>query len=133
MWPAFWLLPQATRHGPPEIDVMEAWTNPIGTTPIDASSTSAAVHYGPPGYDPDLMHSVWYEGPDFTEDFHTYAVDWRPDGAVFSVDGSPVRSVAVTPDYPVQSMLAVFDFPERAVPGEPYVVPELVVDRIEGG
>jgi hypothetical protein len=29
-------------------------------------------------------------------------------------------------------MLAVFDFPEKAVPGEPYVVPELVVDWIRG-
>jgi beta-glucanase (GH16 family) len=65
-------------------------------------------------------------------DLHTYAVDWRPDGAVFSVDGDPVRSVAVTPDYPMQSMLAVFDFPDRAVPGEPYVVPELVVDVVRG-
>jgi hypothetical protein len=30
----------------------------------------------------------------------------------------------------MQTMLAVFDLPEKAVPGEPYVVPELVVDRI---
>jgi hypothetical protein len=65
-------------------------------------------------------------------EFHTYAVDWRPDGAVFSVDGEPVRTVPVAPDYPMQTMLAVFDFPERAVPGEPYVVPDLVVDVIRG-
>jgi hypothetical protein len=43
-----------------------------------------------------------------------------------------VREVALTPDYPMQSMVAVFDFPEKAVPGEPYVVPELVVDRFRG-
>ncbi|WP_425454163.1 family 16 glycosylhydrolase [Geodermatophilus normandii] len=65
-------------------------------------------------------------------EWHTYAVDWRPDGAAFSVDGEVVREVAVVPDYPVQSMVAVFDFPEKAVPGEPYVVPELVVDSFRG-
>ncbi|PWW21198.1 hypothetical protein JD79_00326 [Geodermatophilus normandii] len=43
-----------------------------------------------------------------------------------------MREVAVVPDYPVQSMVAVFDFPEKAVPGEPYVVPELVVDSFRG-
>jgi hypothetical protein len=32
----------------------------------------------------------------------------------------------------MQTMLAVFDFPEKAVPGESYGVPELVVDRIAG-
>jgi hypothetical protein len=63
-------------------------------------------------------------------EFHTYAVDWRPDRAVFLVDGEPVRTVGVTPDYPMQTMLAVFDFPEKAVPGEPYVEPELVMDHI---
>jgi beta-glucanase (GH16 family) len=105
MWPAFWLLPQATRHGPPEIDVMEAWTNPVGTTPIDASSTSAAVHYGPPGYDPDLMHSVWYEGPDFTEDFHTYAVDWRPGSITMLIDG--VERGRITSDVPSVPMYLI--------------------------
>jgi beta-glucanase (GH16 family) len=105
MWPAFWLLPQATRHGPPEIDVMEAWTNPIGTTPIDASSTSAAVHYGPPGYDPDLMHSVWYKGPDFSEDFHTYAVDWRPGSIAMLIDG--VVRGRITADVPSVPMYLI--------------------------
>jgi beta-glucanase (GH16 family) len=105
MWPAFWLLPQATRHGPPEIDVMEAWTNPIGTTPIDASSTSAAVHYGPPGYNPDLMHSVWHEGPDFTEDFHTYAVDWRPGSITMLIDG--VERGRITSDVPSVPMYLI--------------------------
>ncbi len=55
-----------------------------------------------------------------------------PDGATFLVDGEEVHRVAVAPDYPVQAMLAVFDFPDRAAPGAPYVVPELVVDRIGG-
>lgn len=58
---------------------------------------------------------------------------WRPDRAVFLVDGRPVRTVGTAPDYPMQTMLAVFDFPDRAVPGEPYVEPELVIDHIRAG
>jgi hypothetical protein len=64
--------------------------------------------------------------------WHRYAVDWREDRATFEVDGRAVRSVTSTPAYPMQSMLAVFDFPERAVPGEPVHVPELVVDWVRG-
>jgi hypothetical protein len=86
LWPAFWLLPQATFHGPPEIDVLEAWTNPIGTPPIDADDVQAAVHYGS-SYNPDLFHQVWHNGPDFTLDFHTYAIEWRPGVIKFIVDG----------------------------------------------
>lgn len=91
MWPAFWLLPQATRHGPPEIDVMEIWANPIGSTPVDASSTSSAIHYCTTtcavSYDSSKMHSTWYKGSDFSQDFHTYAVDWRPGSITMLIDG----------------------------------------------
>jgi beta-glucanase (GH16 family) len=105
LWPAFWLLPQETRHGPPEIDVMEAWTNPLGSSPVDASSTSAAVHYGPPNYNPDLMHSVWYKGPDFSQDFHTFAVDWRPGSITMLVDG--VERGRITQDVPSVAMYLI--------------------------
>ena len=87
LWPAFWLLPERTRHGPPEIDVMEAWTNPAGTHSPDLHSVSTAVHYGPPGYDPDLKHTLWHRGGDFTAGFHDYAVEWRPGSITMLVDG----------------------------------------------
>jgi beta-glucanase (GH16 family) len=115
LWPAFWLLPQATFHGPPEIDVMEAWTNPLGTTPIDASSTSAAVHYGT-SYNPDPMHSVWYKGPDFTLDYHTYAVDWRPGSITMIIDG--VERGRITSNVPSVPM---------------YLIVNLAVGSIWGG
>ncbi len=82
------------------------------------------------GEDLDLAVWVPHYLPQWSSRAATVAVDWRPDGAVFSVDGAEARRVAVTPDHPVQAVLAVFDFPEKAVPGEPSVVPELVVDRI---
>lgn len=66
-------------------------------------------------------------------DFHTYAVDWRPDLLLFSVDGTIVKRVNQAPEYPVQLEIAIFDFPEKAdlVPGE-VPVPELIVSHVAG-
>ncbi len=77
LWPAFWLLP-ITTEWPPEIDVFEAL-----------------------GHEPDIvhMHAHWeeggkhrdsgetYQGPDFTQEFHTFAVEWSPEKIVWLVDG----------------------------------------------
>ncbi|MGX5654112.1 glycoside hydrolase family 16 protein [Geodermatophilus nigrescens] len=111
-----------------ELCVMEVFGDAVD--PAEGAAVGMGTH---PFRDPRLVEDFAAPRPGVdVADWHVYAVDWRPDGAVFSVDGRPVREVAVTPDYPMQTMLAVFDFPERAVPGEPYVVPELVVDRIGG-
>jgi Glycosyl hydrolases family 16 len=131
---AWWLVGLEDRpERSAELCVAEVFGDALG--PGDDGRPSAAVGMGThPFRDPRMVED--FAAPRLPIDvtaFHTYAVDWRPDGAVLSVDGEPVRSVAVTPDYPLQTMLAVFDFPDRAVPGEPYVVPELVVDVVRGG
>lgn len=131
---AWWLVGLEDRpERSAELCVAEVFGDAVGTG--DDGRPSAAVGMGThPFRDPRVVED--FAAPRLPIDvsaFHTYAVDWRPDGAVLSVDGEPVRTVAVTPDYPLQTMLAVFDFPDRAVPGEPYVVPELVVDVIRGG
>ncbi len=111
-----------------ELCVMEVFGDAVD--PVEGAAVGAGTH---PFRDPRLVEDFAAPRPGIdVADWHTYAVDWRPDGAAFAVDGQVVREVAVTPDYPVQAMLAVFDFPGKAVPGEPYVVPELVVDRIGG-
>jgi hypothetical protein len=111
-----------------ELCVMEVFGDAVD--PVEGAAVGAGTH---PFRDPRLVEDFAAPRPGIdVADWHTYAVDWRPDGAAFAVDGRVVREVAVTPDYPVQAMLAVFDFPGKAVPGEPYVVPELVVDRIGG-
>ncbi|MCZ2857179.1 glycoside hydrolase family 16 protein [Blastococcus sp. VKM Ac-2987] len=111
-----------------ELCVMEVFGDAV------EPGVSAAVGMGThPFRDPRMVED--FAAPRLALDvtkFHTYAVDWRAEQAVFLVDGEPVRTVGVTPDYPMQSMLAVFDFPGKAVPGEPYTEPELVVDRIRG-
>jgi hypothetical protein len=111
-----------------ELCVMEVFGDGLDDAP------SAAVGMGThPFRDPRMVEDFVTPRLELdVAEFHTYAVDWRPDGATFLVDGEEVHRVAVAPDYPVQAMLAVFDFPDRAAPGAPYVVPELVVDRIGG-
>ncbi|WP_433800560.1 glycoside hydrolase family 16 protein [Actinomycetospora sp. CA-084318] len=64
--------------------------------------------------------------------FHRYAVEWRADGIDFLLDDAVVRRSRQSPDYPMLLILAVFDFPDRAVPGVPDPMPELVVRRVSG-
>lgn len=97
----------------------------------DSAAVGMGVH---PFRDPRLVDD--FAAPRVPIDvgeFHSYTVDWGPDGATFSVDGMVLRTVDVVPDYPMQSMVAVFDFPDRATPDDPAQaahVPALVVDWI---
>ncbi|MEP6667873.1 MAG: glycoside hydrolase family 16 protein [Chthoniobacter sp.] len=79
LWPAFWLLPES-RQWPPEIDIMEhkgSLLNHVWLT----------VHRPQPNtWRPKSDGQEW-TGPDFTADFHTFAVDWRPDRVAWFVDG----------------------------------------------
>jgi len=79
LWPAFWLLPQS-KQWPPEIDIMEH----KGRIPDRVWLT---VHERQPNtWQPKSDGKEW-SGPDFTADFHTFAVDWRPDRLAWFVDG----------------------------------------------
>jgi beta-glucanase (GH16 family) len=79
-WPAFWLLPQS-RKWPPEIDIVEhkgSLLNHVWLT----------VHRPQPNtWRPKSDGVEWKTGPDFTADFHTFAVDWRADRVVWYIDG----------------------------------------------
>ena len=65
-------------------------------------------------------------------EFHTYAVDWRPERVDYLVDGDIVRSTSRPPTYPMQMMVAVFDFPEWSTGDDDDLVPELLVDHVRG-
>ncbi len=79
MWPAFWMLPQS-KQWPPEIDIMEH----KGRLPHRAFLTLHERQAGT--WRPKSTGKEW-DGPDFTADFHTFAVEWRPDGIRWFVDG----------------------------------------------
>lgn len=73
LWPAFWLLP-VDYESRPEIDVMEI----LGHEPWVQH-----MNYHYPGGD---KGSSW-SGPDFSKDWHTFAIDWTPSAIVWYVDG----------------------------------------------
>ncbi|MCH5158951.1 MAG: family 16 glycosylhydrolase [Clostridiales bacterium] len=100
MWPAFWMLPQPSSYdninnkygGWPyngEIDIMEAKGsryNKVDTT----------LHYGP------ISDGGWQSQYNTTEttlssntdQWHTYAVEWKPTYIKWFVDGNPVQTVS---------------------------------------
>jgi len=77
LWPAFWLLAsdQKSSH---EIDVFELIGN-------DPNTIYMTLHYDTPSGSQHVQGS--YNGPDFSQGFHIYAVDWEPSEIVWFVDG----------------------------------------------
>ena len=76
MWPAFWLLP-AVGTWPPEIDVLEV----LGHQPNIVHMTN---HWASGTHQ---QHGLGWTGPDFSQAFHTFAVDWEPGVVTWYVDG----------------------------------------------
>jgi beta-glucanase (GH16 family) len=93
LWPAFWLLP-ATRTWPPEIDILEILDH-------DPSTVYFTTHWR----DANRRHlsdGHRFKGPDFSADFHTFAVDWEPGTIVWYVDGvERARTSKGVPDEPM--------------------------------
>ncbi|WSZ86250.1 glycoside hydrolase family 16 protein [Streptomyces sp. NBC_00859] len=86
MWPAFWMLGddigQVGWPNSGEIDVMEN----VGFEP---STVHGTIHG--PGYSGSAGIGAGYTlpgGQAFSDDFHTFAVDWAPDSITWSVDGT---------------------------------------------
>jgi beta-glucanase (GH16 family) len=78
MWPAFWLLPDPLGW-PPEIDVLEV----LGHEPNKIYLTH---HFQ--GADRKRASSGGnWKGPDFSADFHEFAVEWSAERIVWFVDG----------------------------------------------
>jgi beta-glucanase (GH16 family) len=90
-WPAFWLLPQ-DRHWPPEIDIVEHKGSILNRVWL-------TVHRPQPNTWRPLSSGTQWNGPDFTADFHAFAVDWRPDGVVWYVDGIERHRWSGTADF----------------------------------
>ncbi len=93
MWPAFWGLP-VSRDWPPEIDVLEI----LGDTPKQVHMTS---HWGLLPL--HLQKSNLWKGPDFSQDFHRFGVEWTPRRLRWYVDdtlrGENLQGVPTVPFY----------------------------------
>jgi Glycosyl hydrolases family 16 len=126
---AFWLsgIEDEPEHSG-EICVAEIFGDAIG-------DRTAAVGMGVHSFrDPSLHEdfSADLQDVDVTE-FHTYGVDWTPEGAVFAIDGREVRVSDQSPDYPLQLMIGVFDFPAKATEHDTQgAVPEMLVSHVRG-
>jgi len=77
-WPAFWLLP-ANGAWPPEVDIME-WQ---GAQPHRDYMT---YHFSTPTQKNDSLQGI-FPGPNFSQGFHLYAIDWEPSALTWYVDG----------------------------------------------
>ncbi|MGZ0166854.1 MAG: glycoside hydrolase family 16 protein [Planctomycetales bacterium] len=90
IWPAIWMLPTDDKYGgwaaSGEIDIMEF----RGQTPNEVLGT---LHYG--GGWPRNTHSgdlFKLKSGTFSDDFHTFAVDWTEGKIVWSIDGKPYQT-----------------------------------------
>ncbi|NQV41948.1 MAG: glycoside hydrolase family 16 protein [Candidatus Marinimicrobia bacterium] len=84
MWPALWLLP-AARTWPPEIDIIELLGH-------DPNTIYMSNHWGPltDGKSPwelGQTRTMGFTGPDFTEAYHVFSLEWYPDSLRWLVDG----------------------------------------------
>lgn len=96
LWPAFWMLPDPPSW-PPEIDVLEI----LGREPDKVYLTH---HWAVPGkpHGTTANHGGEFKGPDFSADFHTFAVEWDPTMIRWLVDDEErFRSTEEIPDVPM--------------------------------
>jgi beta-glucanase (GH16 family) len=77
IWPAHWMLPESGVW-PPEIDIMEL----LGHEPETVYMTN---HWGV--WPQHQWRTGEFTGPDFSADFHTFAVEWTPTRIEWYVDG----------------------------------------------
>jgi beta-glucanase (GH16 family) len=95
LWSAFWMLPD-TKKWPPEIDVMEV----LG---IEPTRNYMTLHY----VDSTKPHNHGYvgtssAGADYSQDFHTFAIDWAPTHITWYINNTAV--LTMTEHIPQESM-----------------------------
>jgi beta-glucanase (GH16 family) len=105
LWPAHWTLPTSGAW-PPEIDIMEL----LGHEPTRVYMTH---HWG---QWPNVQsHGGSFPGPDFSQDFHTFAIEWSPTRIDWSVDGvlrfSSTQAVPQEPFYIILNTAVGGDWP----------------------
>lgn len=98
LWPAFWLL----HTGPlpwNELDVFEF----LGHNP---NKVYLYNHWRDAGNNHQSLPKS-YTGLDFSQDFHTFALDWKPDSLTWYIDG--VRRAQTTQHVPAEPMFMLIN------------------------
>jgi hypothetical protein len=103
-WPSFWLNPGVQYADgtfselpwPPEIDIFEFfnWQGREQTRVLTGyiQTHGKPERYGPPRDLWTLFKKGEYvPGPDFSQDFHVFALDWRKDEPIWLLDGKPIK------------------------------------------
>jgi beta-glucanase (GH16 family) len=98
-WPAFWLLP-AAGEWPPEIDVFEY----LGRLPTKPHHGMVWVSGGQKRYVGDYAKT----STDFSQDYHVFAIDWRPEAIIYSIDGQ--ETYRITEGVPSEPMYMILNF-----------------------
>ncbi len=96
LWPAFWLLP-SDKTWPPEIDILEVLCDKPNIVYLTNHWLDAQSQH--------QSHGQSFNGPDLSQGFHTYAVDWEPSEITWYVDG--VERSRSTEGIPTQPMYVI--------------------------
>lgn len=105
LWPAHWMLSQSGSW-PPEIDITEV----TGDVPWRVVTS---LHWGPlpPGQYPwDIGQTAnsEYWGPDYTQDFHTFSLEWLPGLINWYIDDT-VRFSVSRAEIPDETMYLILN------------------------
>ena len=98
LWPSFWLVGEGKWPDNGEIDIMEAWSNGIGSYyrfPLCWRTTNN-VHYSENDTHKQIGSknvSLIKQPHNPTERFVNYSVEWRPNKLTFFVNGKVTREV----------------------------------------
>ena len=97
LWPALWMLPH-DKSWPPELDIMEL----LGDNP---SRVYLTAHWGT--RQRDEHDQTAFSGPDFTQDYHVFGIEWDPKQVIWVVDG--VQQKVMTHDVPNRAMYLILN------------------------
>ncbi|MDF2454676.1 MAG: Glucan endo,3-beta-D-glucosidase [Cytophagaceae bacterium] len=93
MWPAFWMMPQNSFYGgwprSGEIDIMEMRGSNV-------YSSHGTIHLGPDYANRRYIEGTYSGLDDLSDDFHTYAVEWKEDTISWYVDDVNFHNVSRT-------------------------------------
>jgi beta-glucanase (GH16 family) len=107
LWAAFWMLPSSQRSKP-EIDILEIIGDETDVLPMH-------YHYAEGRH--DFSRGEDWEGPDFSRDWHTFAIDWQPEHITWYVDGverwryTDREHIAAQPMYLLANLAVGGDWP----------------------